>query len=92
MQRDRVGTSVHVAEYESWESAIRESNHGKAISGQPIRRKIRGVAYPVDLLIIMEFSKDPYCVYKSAVGIRVPFPDYRPTTQDVDSVRTWKPY
>ncbi len=81
-----------VPEFPDWEMAARRSRWKKAISSKPFRVTLTGLKYQVNVLIVKELGKDPYAVYATTVGIRIPFANYRPTNREVDSIRWWKAF
>ena len=81
-----------IPEYPEWEMAARKSRWRKAISSKPISVTLTGLRYQVNVLIVKPIGADPYAVYASAVGIPVPFANYRPGTVEVDSIRWWKAF
>lgn len=81
-----------IPEYSDWETAARKSRSRKAISSRPLRVTLTALKYQVNVMIVKPIGGDPYGVYASAVGIKIPFPNYRPTSREVDSIRWWKAF
>lgn len=83
-----------IPEWPDWEAAQRASPTDKAISARPIRIALVGAGLeknPTILIdLVMQRGKDPYAVYHSACGIRIPYLHYRPSVKEIDAVRSWK--
>jgi len=79
-----------IREYDSWEAAARASRQNRAISGRPITVRLPQFDYPLRLDLVVAPGKDPYAVYHTAPGVKLPFTTFRPNTRDIDAVRIWK--
>ena len=69
------------------------SQSKQAISMVPIRKELTGVGMKtkvVRTLVVYPRGRDPYFVYATAHGIKIPFSAARPTSREVDGVRWWK--
>jgi hypothetical protein len=86
--------SAHVPEFPDIESAQRASRRGAAVSAWPTEVTLNGAGLRTarTLLVDIEVAKgkDPCFVYHSAPGIKIPFVHARPTTAQVDGVKSWK--
>lgn len=76
--------------FDSWEDAARASRQNRAISAVPIEIRLPQFGYPLRLDLVVAPGKDPYAVYHTAPGVKLPFTTFRPTNREIDSVKRWK--
>ena len=79
--------------FDAPDKAQEASRRKQAISVFPTIKEINGVGMRtkvVKLLIVYPRGKDPYFVYSSAHGLRLPFSVARPSAPEIDRMSRWK--
>ncbi len=93
--QENMKANQRIPEFRDWETAAKRSRERKAISSRPVRAILTGaglITPVVNVHIVKEPGKDPYAVYAYAVGVKIPFTIYRPTSREVDSIPWWKAF
>ena len=86
-------STLRIPLFDAPDGAQEASRKKQAISVNSIRKEILGVGMKtkvVKLLIVYPRGGDPYFVYSSAHGIRLPFSVARPSSREVDAMYWWK--
>ena len=84
---------LRVPLFDAPSKAQEASRRKQAISAYPIRRDLTGVGMKtrnVRVMIVYPRGRDPYFVYQTAHGLKIPFSVARPSSREVDLMPRWK--